>query len=422
MLDEKQWIDDGTKEIEKSKDYYEIEPDYLKNHGASCGENSDCKGGLCITPDLHPYFVDGYCSAFCNPSQSDPCGDDAYCVSVDVFPPLCFKACKNDKDCRTPKYTCVGSCIPQSFVKKYVPPNKISGKEKEIQDIVSMISIENLLEHVRVLSGDKVWVSGAGGQIIKSRSVYHPDHDIARKYITTKILEMGLDQKTFVLIQSDKPLMENIKTSILGMNPSKPPVILIAHYDSIADQTYGWNPKTDPAPGASDNGSGVAILLEILRILSSKDFPKPTRTLEVWFSDGEEIGLIGSKNIVKLYSPPYPYCLINVDMLGSYHPAVDKRFWIQVNEGFTDVAFLTFEAISKFVISAKPVLTTYIEKWGTDAVPFRNQGICAISVVSWPRLDNNHTIQDTVSKVEPEFYESAAKSVGAMIGALLYIE
>ncbi len=66
-----------------------------------------------------------------------------------------------------------------------------------------------------------------------------------------------------------------------GADPSAPRVILSAHYDHIAG-----------CPGADDNGSGLAGVLEAARLLSTGHFQ---RTLVVACWDEEERGLVGSQ-------------------------------------------------------------------------------------------------------------------------------
>ena len=41
--------------------------------------------------------------------------------------------------------------------------------------------------------------------------------------------------------------------------------MICAHFDSTANRTSGWRPAIDPAPGADDNATGTAALLEYAR-------------------------------------------------------------------------------------------------------------------------------------------------------------
>jgi hypothetical protein len=66
-----------------------------------------------------------------------------------------------------------------------------------------------------------------------------------------------------------------------GRNRSQPAVAAIAHYDSVAF-----------APGAADDASGTAAILETARLLSSG--PKPLRDVAFVITDSEELGLLGA--------------------------------------------------------------------------------------------------------------------------------
>jgi len=62
-------------------------------------------------------------------------------------------------------------------------------------------------------------------------------------------------------------------------------VVLMSHYDSV------------PAgPGAGDDGAGVAVGLEVARLLKGRDLPRPVLVL---ITDGEEIGLLGAESFVQ---------------------------------------------------------------------------------------------------------------------------
>src|SRR5690606_20320981 len=72
---------------------------------------------------------------------------------------------------------------------------------------------------------------------------------------------------------------------------------LAAHYDSV------------PAgPGAGDDGAGVAALLEIARVLVRE--PPPRRSVWLWFTDGEEMGLLGARALVS-----EPELIANVEVV-----------------------------------------------------------------------------------------------------------
>ncbi|GLH95384.1 M28 family metallopeptidase [Phytohabitans aurantiacus] len=91
-------------------------------------------------------------------------------------------------------------------------------------------------------------------------------------------------------------------------------VLLTAHFDGVGDHP-GLR-----QPGAADNGSGVAVVLEAARVLASAP---PTRVaLAVAFLDGEETGALGSaQHARRLAEAGQRPVVINVDGAGHLHEA-----------------------------------------------------------------------------------------------------
>jgi len=113
---------------------------------------------------------------------------------------------------------------------------------------------------------------------------------------------------------TDSMATENVVGMIEGKRGTDQMVVITAHYDHIGIEDDTIN------PGADDNASGTAALIEIARVLkcmqdSGKVFEKSV--LFVAFS-AEEIGLLGSRYFVT--SEPFvqtkPLLNINMDMIG----------------------------------------------------------------------------------------------------------
>lgn len=104
-------------------------------------------------------------------------------------------------------------------------------------------------------------------------------------------------------------LVHNVVGRLAGRDPSRA-VLLVAHYDSVAT-----------APGAADNGSGVAALLETARALRAG--PPPKNDIIFLFTDGEEQGLLGSQAFIE--REPWAYAagvVLDFDSAGSSSPAL----------------------------------------------------------------------------------------------------
>ena len=95
-------------------------------------------------------------------------------------------------------------------------------------------------------------------------------------------------------------------------------IVIGAHFDHVgtsaersSDPERGWVVR----PGADDNASGTAAVLELARRLSRRP---PARSVLFVHFDAEELGLIGSRMFVR--EPPIPVdslmLMINLDMVG----------------------------------------------------------------------------------------------------------
>ncbi|MCP4092535.1 MAG: M20/M25/M40 family metallo-hydrolase [Planctomycetes bacterium] len=106
----------------------------------------------------------------------------------------------------------------------------------------------------------------------------------AQNWLVSEMNGLGLTTTTFSY-DSDADVVIGEKQGIT--DPSKI-VIIGAHYDSV-----NWQGSaTSPAPGADDDASGTAGVLEIARILAANDFDY---TIRFCAFSGEELGLLGSE-------------------------------------------------------------------------------------------------------------------------------
>lgn len=132
--------------------------------------------------------------------------------------------------------------------------------------------------------------SGRAMEYLKNIAINpHPvgseEHSKVRNYIIEKSKEFGFEPK---ILNSD-PGFENIIVKVDGKAKSKNAILILAHYDTVST-----------GPGAGDNSSGVAVLLESLRVLKSSDALR--NDIIFLFTDGEETGLFGSKAFIEEYA------------------------------------------------------------------------------------------------------------------------
>lgn len=114
----------------------------------------------------------------------------------------------------------------------------------------------------------------------------------------------------------------NVVGELAGTDPDAGCYVICAHYDATGVRTNDWDWRTDPAPGADDNATGSALLLEAARVLSGERFPWSIRF--VAFS-GEELGLLGSRDYARRAAERDDAILgvLNFDMFG-YNDLMDR--------------------------------------------------------------------------------------------------
>jgi hypothetical protein len=105
----------------------------------------------------------------------------------------------------------------------------------------------------------------------------------------------------------------NVIAEIKGQRPDQEAVILCAHLDSIA-----YN-SPNVAPGANDNGSGVAVILEVANLAR---WLQPKRSIMFCLFSNEEQGQLGSKAYVSsLKEGRKIKAVINMDVVGYSRPS-----------------------------------------------------------------------------------------------------
>jgi hypothetical protein len=101
----------------------------------------------------------------------------------------------------------------------------------------------------------------------------------------------------------------NVVAHLDGTDPALPGVLMSAHHDSVG-----------AGPGASDDGLGVATIVESARAISAGKRPK--RTIVALLTDGEESGLVGADAFVRSHPLAGKVrATVNVDARGSSGPS-----------------------------------------------------------------------------------------------------
>jgi Peptidase family M28 len=147
------------------------------------------------------------------------------------------------------------------------------------------------------------------------RPLGSPREAAVRGFIYGRLESLGLNPhvQRAEVVSAREPrvagVVHNVVARLAGRDPTRA-VLLVAHYDSVPT-----------APGAADDGSGVAALLETARALCSG--APPRNDVIFLFTDGEERGLLGSQAFLE--DDPWAYAagvVLDFDSPGSSSPAL----------------------------------------------------------------------------------------------------
>jgi len=210
--------------------------------------------------------------------------------------------------------------------------------------------------------------------------------------------EVKIDFDVQNAFEASPPKERNVVAEIRGTDP-KAMVLVGAHFDS-------W----DPAQGATDNGAGVAAVLEAARILRSLGI-QPRATLHFAFFSGEEQACLGSRAWADARAGELDHLWAAVIMDGE--PQAPLGFTLH---GRDDLA----PALRQRLAPLAGIGADAVDPGGdlvSDDQTFVVQGVPTLSlkVVEGDSDVRHHTVVDTFDKVDPRWLalDTAALALAA---------
>jgi hypothetical protein len=214
---------------------------------------------------------------------------------------------------------------------------------------------------------------------------YGPEHDLARENIETTMRGFGLAVE-LEPFEYDTVVYYNVVATQPGAEIPDQIVVVGAHFDS-ADN-----------PGADDNGTGTALVMEVARVLSKYRSP---RTINYVLFDREEQGFVGSWAFVDDHADEDITMALIVDMVGHDSGAYAMEIYGK-------------PASSTVINGVDAAIETYGEELGatpnigdwplSDNWPFESAGIPACVIIEDCYTCNPHyqTPRDAVD-IEPGY-------------------
>jgi hypothetical protein len=268
-----------------------------------------------------------------------------------------------------------------------------------VEMIVGLVSSANLAAAVQTLQG------------FQTRYASTTNCDAAGESLFSAFTALGLDEVRFEpFTYTGGRTSRNVIAEKRGATYPDDIVIICSHYDSISPAAT----RETLAPGADDNASGTAAVLEAARVLAPYPFDFTVRF--VAFS-AEEWGLWGSRAhaFAARSAGERIVGVINLDMIG-YADAVPEELEYIVNENSAWLAerFLTAGTHYAGLEGRKTVDASIIY---SDHAPFWDEGYPALLAIEDYPLNNPyyHQTTDTLDKMNADFFTSAARaSVGLL--------
>ncbi|MCD6367154.1 MAG: M20/M25/M40 family metallo-hydrolase, partial [Bacteroidales bacterium] len=271
-----------------------------------------------------------------------------------------------------------------------ITPRKALGTLKPV------FSEKRMMATIKYLSSDE----------LKGRGLGTPELEKTTEYIAGKFKDAGLQPLNGSYLQkfthTFKDKGELKLTNVIGIiqgtdaTLKDEPVIVSAHYDHLG---FGW-PDVHKGnegkihPGADDNASGIAILIELAKTMAKT--AKPKRTIVFIACSGEEAGLIGSRYFVahrKDYFKGEIFADVNLDTDGSLF---DKKLMVLNGNTAKEWKFIFMGTDYTTGIKSE-VINKQLD--ASDQFAFIEQGIPAVQLFTGA-TENYHRPTDIYDKID----------------------
>ncbi|MEM6794355.1 MAG: M28 family peptidase [Acidobacteriota bacterium] len=227
-----------------------------------------------------------------------------------------------------------------------------------------------------------------------NRHTFSPEIDLARDHLVSRFAALGLTvtTPTFQVSGTDA---NNVLAVYEGTTRPDDWYIVGAHYDSISQ-----NPAV-AAPGAEDNASGCAGVLELARVVVPR---QPEATILFMCYSGEEQGLFGSTDhvagLVAAGDSSKVQNVLTMDMIG-YTGDADLDVLLETDPPFASNLEIFEDAAAEFTTLRT---VTSLNAFGSDHVPYLRQNLPALLTIEndWDSYPSYHRTTDFASNVSQE--------------------
>ena len=293
----------------------------------------------------------------------------------------------------------------------------VPGIDPEISTLINAVSQQQLMAYVQTLEGF--------GTRNSYSAVDRDDYGIgaAKRWIFSEFERVGSGRLEVAFDDFDlsyngsQAVQSNVVATLPGKDPDQATIIVMAHYDN---RPQGNTDGYSRASGANDNASGVALLLETARILSSREW---NQTIKFIAMAAEEQGTFGSRHFAQnaFLDNMNIIAAINYDAVGGRTgiPQSVRLFAQDLKESPAGELGRYYDYISGLYLPTFPVIMVDAldreGRWG-DHREFVNVGMPAIRVIeSEEDPDLINSLLDTWSLIDYNYHQKVVQLNVAVI-------
>ena len=266
--------------------------------------------------------------------------------------------------------------------------SKSKKKDARIEALIGKIDSTRLTDTLKALTS------------IPTRFSSSPELAKARDFIKKQFVDFGYDASRVQLVELKLPNGTVAHSVLCAPERLDQGFILIgAHYDAISE-------KPDvSAPGADDDGSGIAVVLETARIFEGVGLK---RSIMFAAFAGEEQGLFGSQAVANLAAKDKWAIdvMVNLDMVAHVDAERPTNIVVEYDQGNedprNDAAAKAFgQQMAQLAADYTGMTVEHTDIWNSDYMPFEARGFPCIGLYDGAAdAPFYHTTQDKIGQVD----------------------
>lgn len=263
----------------------------------------------------------------------------------------------------------------------------------EVHDAISKINTDQLWEYLTHLTNfpNRSASKDTGVQAVQW----------IKETVDTMAIQNGRTDVSTYFVATGIRYKQSSLVTVIGKSIQAPAVIIGAHIDTLDGYM----------PGAGDDGSGSATLLEMTKVLMSSNYAYKRPIYIIWYA-AEERGLVGSQYVVQnfLRKKIPVHAVMQFDMTGYRTVATDPTMWV-----FRDYTDSTLNEFTANLIKTYIKVPVKYSKCGyacSDHASWSDAGFPATSPCESSFEAHNpyiHTSNDTVSLLNTDHLANFTK-------------